>query len=228
MKRFGLIGGMSWESTKEYYRLINERIRYLKGKHYSADCVLCSINFNEIESTIKKGEWERSNELLLEAATILKNSKAEFIAICSNTMHKCIPFIEEKINIPIVHIVDSTSNEIKRKGIRKALLLGTKFTMNEDFNKKRFEMNGINIIIPNEKEQEIIDAVIFDELCKGIINKKKKKRYLDIIMKYCDLNTGVILGCTEIGLLIKKTDINIPVFDTTEIHAKEIAERGIL
>lgn len=228
MKRFGLIGGMSWESTKEYYNIINERIRHIKGGHHSADCVLCSINFNEIESTIKKGEWERSNELLLEAAIILKNSKAEFIAICSNTMHKCVPFIEENINIPIIHIVDSTSKEIKRKEIKKALLLGTKFTMNEDFNKKRFEMNDINIIIPNEREQEIIDTVIFDELCKGIINEESKKRYLDIIEKYCDLNTGVILGCTEIGLLIKETDINIPVFDTTIIHAKDIADQGLL
>lgn len=228
MKRFGLIGGMSWESTKEYYKLINERIRLLKGKHYSADCVLCSINFQEIESTIKEGNWEHSNKLLLEAAIILQNSKVEFIAICSNTMHKCVPFIEKNINIPIIHIVDSTVSKIKNKNIKKALLLGTKFTMNEDFNKKRFEMNGINIIIPNKEEQEVINTVIFDELCKGIINQDSKIKYLDIINKYCDMNTGVILGCTEVGLLIKEVDVNVPLFDTTEIHAKKIAELGIV
>lgn len=227
MRRFGLIGGMSWESTKEYYEIINEQIRALKGEHFSADCILCSINFQEIESTIMRGDWNRSNELLTEAAIILQNAKAEFIAICSNTMHKCAPFIEEYIEIPIIHIVDVTAEEIKKKQINKALLLGTKFTMNEEFNKSKFEEKGIKIILPDKIEQDIVNSVIFDELCKGILKENSKNKYLEIINKYCNSDTGVILGCTEIGLLIKEKDVMIPLFDTTMIHAKKIAELGI-
>ncbi len=224
MKKVGLIGGMSWESTVPYYKIINETINKKLGGHNSVDCILHSINFEEIESTISKGKWERSNFLLAEAAISLEEAGVDFVAICSNTMHKCIPEIKKHIHIPILHIVDATSEKIKEKGVENVLLLGTRFTMEEDFNKKRFIENGINIMIPELDERQQIHNIIFNELCKGITTEESRKIYTDIIYKYCnDLGKGVILGCTEIGLLIQQDFISIPVFDTTQIHAEKIA-----
>lgn len=224
MKKIGLIGGMSWESTAPYYKIINEVINKKLGEYNSADCILHRINFQEIESTILKGDWKRSNSLLTKAAVNLEQSGVDFIAICSNTMHKCIPEINKYIKTPILHIVDATSEEIKARGIKEALLLGTRFTMEEEFNKKRFKEKGIQIITPVLSERQQIHDIIFEELCKGIISETSRKIYMDIIYKYCDTNSkGVILGCTEIGLLIQQNFLKVPVFDTTKIHAQKIA-----
>ena len=215
---------MSWESTLPYYRIINEEINKALGELYSADCILHSINFQEIESTISKGNWDVSNSLLSQAAASLEKAGADFIAICSNTMHKCIPSIAEKTHLPILHIVDATIDEMKSNKISEALLLGTKFTMEEAFNKERFQNAGIKIIIPTLSERQRIHDIIFSELCKGIITDKSKEIYKEIIYKYCiNKHSGAILGCTEIGLLIQQDCIEIPVFDTTIIHAKKIA-----
>lgn len=224
MKKIGLIGGMSWESTLPYYKIINETINKEKGDLYSADCILHSVNFQEVESTISKGDWSVSNYLLSNAALGLEREKVDFIAICSNTMHKCIPAIRERTNIEILHIVDATSKRMKMFKIKSALLLGTRFTMEEEFNKERFIKNGINVIVPNLQDRQTIHDIIFKELCKGVIKKESQEIYSKIIYKYCPSQAeAVILGCTEIGLLIKPDDIRIPVFDTTIIHAEEIA-----
>ena len=218
MKKIGLIGGMSWESTMPYYRIINETISKKKGELYSANCILHSINFQEIETTISKGNWDVSNYLLTEAALGLVRENVDFIAICSNTMHKCIPAIREKTDMEILHIVDATSKRMKENKIKSALLLGTRFT------KEKFRKNGIDIIIPNLDERKVIHNIIFEELCKGKIKKESQKIYSDIIYRYCPSEAeAVILGCTEIGLLIKQERMKVPVFDTTLIHAEEIA-----
>lgn len=186
--------------------------------------ILHSINFYEIESTISKGNWDKSNELLANAAESLENAGADFIGICSNTMHKCLPAIKKKVNLPIVHIVDATVEEMKREGMSEGLLLGTRFTMEESFNKERFYKNGVNIIIPSLEERQLVHDIIFAELCRGIITNNSKEQYKKIIYKYCKgKETGVILGCTEIGLLIQQNFMDVPIFDTTQIHAKKIA-----
>lgn len=224
MKKIGLIGGMSWESTMPYYKIINETINEKKGELYSANCILHSINFQEIETTISKGNWDVSNYLLTKAALGLVREQVDFIAICSNTMHKCIPAIRKKTDMEILHIVDATSKRMKENNIKSALLLGTRFTMEEDFNKEKFRENGIDIIIPNLDERKIIHDIIFKELCKGEIKKESQKIYSNIIYRYCPSDAeAVILGCTEIGLLIKQETMKVPIFDTTLIHAEEIA-----
>lgn len=224
MKRAGLIGGMSWESTVPYYKIMNEVIGQRLGGLNSADCILHSINFYEIESTISKGNWDRSNELLSDAAESLEKAGVDFISICSNTMHKCIPAMQTRVNLPIIHIVDATAEEMKKMGISEGLLLGTRFTMEESFNKERFHKNGIDIIIPDLEERQIVHNIIFEELCRGIITEESKEAYKKIIYKYCKgKKNGVILGCTEIGLLIQQDFMDVPVFDTTQIHAKKIA-----
>lgn len=183
-----------------------------------------SINFQEIETTISKGNWDVSNYLLTEAALGLVRENVDFIAICSNTMHKCIPAIREKTDMEILHIVDATSKRMKENKIKSALLLGTRFTMEEGFNKEKFRKNGIDIIIPNLDERKVIHNIIFEELCKGKIKKESQKIYSDIIYRYCPSEAeAVILGCKEIGLLIKQERMKVPVFDTTLIHAEEIA-----
>ena len=176
------------------------------------------------EQTVSKGNWDKSNELLANAAESLENAGADFIGICSNTMHKCLPAIKKKVNLPIVHIVDATVEEMKREGMSEGLLLGTRFTMEESFNKERFYKNGVNIIIPSLEERQLVHDIIFAELCRGIITNNSKEQYKKIIYKYCKgKETGVILGCTEIGLLIQQNFMDVPIFDTTQIHAKKIA-----
>lgn len=177
-----------------------------------------------IYSCRNKGNWDKSNELLANAAESLENAGADFIGICSNTMHKCLPAIKKKVNLPIVHIVDATVEEMKREGMSEGLLLGTRFKMEESFNKERFYKNGVNIIIPSLEERQLVHDIIFAELCRGIITNNSKEQYKKIIYKYCKgKETGVILGCTEIGLLIQQNFMDVPIFDTTQIHAKKIA-----
>ncbi|MDM5238988.1 aspartate/glutamate racemase family protein [Bacillus cereus] len=222
MKMIGLIGGMSWESTSEYYRIINEEIKERLGGLHSAKCMINSVDFEEIERFQSNGDWNGAGEVLGNAAYSLQMGGADFIIICTNTMHKVVDKIKENINIPVLHIADATAKEIKRKGIQTVGLLGTKYTMEQDFYKSRIEENDIKVIIPLEKNREKINEIIYTELCLGEITSQSREYYKRVIGKLVQEGAqGIILGCTEIGLLIKQEDVSVPIFDTTYIHAIE-------
>ena len=224
MKTIGLIGGMSWESTVTYYKIINETVKEKLGGLHSAKCILYSVDFQEIEECQANGNWEKSGEILGEAAYNLEKAGADFIVICTNTMHKVINQIKEKISIPILHIAEMTAEKILEKGLKNIALLGTKYTMEQDFYKSKLIEKGINVIIPDKNDIEIINKVIYDELCLGTINSNSKKKFLEIVDKLRSKGAeGIILGCTEIGLLIKNEDTDVPLFDTAVIHAEEAA-----
>ena len=224
MKTIGLIGGMSWESTVTYYKIINETVKEKLGGLHSAKCILYSIDFQEIEECQANGNWEKSGEILGEAANNLEKAGADFIVICTNTMHKVINQIKEKISIPILHIAEMTAEKILEKGLKNIALLGTKYTMEQDFYKSKLIEKGINVIIPDKNDIETINEVIYDELCLGTINFNSKKKFLEIVDKLRSKGAeGIILGCTEIGLLIKNEDTDVPLFDTAVIHAEEAA-----
>ena len=224
LKTIGLIGGMSWESTATYYKIINETIKEKLGGLHSAKCILYSVDFQEIEECQANGNWEKSGEILGEAAYNLEKAGADFIVICTNTMHKVVNQIKEKISIPILHIAEMTAEKILEKGLKNIALLGTKYTMEQDFYKSKLIEKGINVIIPDKNDIEIINEVIYDELCLGTINSDSKKKFLEIVDKLRNKGAeGIILGCTEIGLLIKNEDTDVPLFDTAIIHAEQAA-----
>jgi len=228
LKTIGLIGGMSWESTVTYYKIINEVIKEKLGGLHSAKCVLYSVDFQEIEECQANGNWEKSGEILGEAAYNLEKAGADFIVICTNTMHKVVNQIKEKISIPILHIAEMTAEKILEKGLENIALLGTKYTMEQDFYKSKLIEKGINVIIPDKNDVEIINKVIYDELCLGTINSDSKKKFLEIVDKLRNKGAeGIILGCTEIGLLIKNEDTDVPLFDTAIIHAEQAAMYSI-
>ena len=229
LKTIGLIGGMSWESTVTYYKIINETVKEKLGGLHSAKCILYSVDFQEIEECQANGNWEKSGEILGEAAYNLEKAGADFIVICTNTMHKVVNQIKEKISIPILHIAEMTAEKILEKGLKNIALLGTKYTMEQDFYKSKLIEKGINVIIPDKNDIEIINEVIYDELCLGTINSDSKKKFLEIVHKLRSKGAeGIILGCTEIGLLIKNEDTDVPLFDTAIIHAEEAAIYSIL
>lgn len=222
MKVIGLLGGMSWESSVEYYRIINGEVKRKLGGLHSAKSLLYSVDFEEIEQYQAEGNWEKAGEVLANAAHSLEKGGADFIVICTNTMHKVIDDIRSKINIPIVHIADATASRINEKGLRTIGLLGTKYTMEQDFYKSRLELNGIKVIVPNAEERELINKIIYEELCLGKIHQESRDYYKKVIQGLIELGAeGIILGCTEIGLLVKPEDSKVPVFDTTYIHAVE-------
>ncbi|WP_047477694.1 aspartate/glutamate racemase family protein [Bacillus siamensis] len=221
MKTIGLIGGMSWESSAEYYRMINEEIKKKLGGLHSAKCVLYSVDFKEIEHYQSEGAWDKAGAALGEAARSLEKAGADFIVICTNTMHKVIGYIQKMITIPILHIADATADQITRQGIRSVGLLGTKYTMEQDFYKSRIESHNINVIVPADEEREVINHIIYQELCLGEIKQSSKTMYKKIINHLVDRGAeGTILGCTEIGLLVKAEDSEVPLFDTAFIHAQ--------
>ncbi|NSL67245.1 aspartate/glutamate racemase family protein [Bacillus toyonensis] len=222
MNTIGLIGGMSWESTSEYYRIINEEIKERLGGLHSAKCMIYSVDFEEIERFQSNGDWNGAGEVLGNAAYSLQKGGADFIIICTNTMHKVIEKIKENIHIPVLHIADATAKEIKRKDIQKVGLLGTKYTMEQDFYKLRIEENHIKVMVPSKKDREKVNEVIYTELCLGKITSQSREYYKRVIEELVQEGAqGIILGCTEIGLLIKQEDVSIPIFDTTHIHAVE-------
>ncbi|AKR35121.1 aspartate/glutamate racemase family protein [Bacillus cereus group sp. MYBK249-1] len=222
MKTIGLIGGMSWESTSEYYRIINEEIKERLGGLHSAKCLINSVDFEEIERCQSSGDWDGAGEILGNAAYSLQKGGADFIIICTNTMHKVVGKIKAKIDIPVLHIADATAKEIKRKDIQKVGLLGTKYTMEQDFYKSRIEENNIKVIVPSEKNRKEINKVIYTELCLGKIVSQSREYYKRVIEELVQKGAqGIILGCTEIGLLIKQENVSVPIFDTTHIHAIE-------
>lgn len=229
MKKIGLIGGMSWESSNEYYRIINETTQSKLGGPHSAKSIMDSVDFAEIETLQKQGQWEEMTHMLRAAAKNLENSGADFVVLCTNTMHKVADEIQASINIPLLHIADATAQKVIDAGIHKVGLLGTSWTMDEDFYKGRLiEKFGLEVLLPNAQDREIIHRVIFDELVVGKIEQHSKEQYLGIIEKLVNQGAeGVILGCTEIGLLIQQADCRIPLFDTTRIHAEAAVEYAL-
>lgn len=226
MKKIGLLGGMSWESSVIYYEILNRKVREKLGGFHSANCVLESVDFAEIEKYQKLNDWNKLNKLMAKSAKNLENAGAQLIILCTNTMHLCTESIKNEISVPFLHIAEATGNNIKKKKIEKVLLLGTKFTMEKDFYKQVLkEKFNVETIIPNESDREIVHQIIYGELVHGIITDKSKAQYQKIIEKSINNGAkGVILGCTEIPLLIKQNDCSIPIFDTTTIHAEQAVE----
>ena len=222
MKTIGMIGGMSWESSIEYYRIINETVRAELGGLHSAKSIMVSVEFAEIEALQHQNRWDEAATILIDAARSLESGGADFAIICTNTMHKLYDILQQNIQIPLLHIADATAETIKAEGIHKIALLGTRFTMEENFYKGRLVDNyGLKVVIPGSADMEIVHRIIYDELCAGIIQSESKQKYKDIIQRLVqDGAEGIILGCTEIGLLVKPEDSPVLLFDTTEIHAK--------
>ncbi|MGY0194952.1 aspartate/glutamate racemase family protein [Leptothrix sp. BB-4] len=230
MKTIGLIGGMSWESTVTYYRLINETIKERLGGLHSARIVLYSVDFNEIEQLQRIGDWDAAGALLAQAARSLKLAGAEFLVLCTNTMHKVADAIESASGLPLLHIADPTATDIRSAGHRKVGLLGTRFTMEQAFYRDRLsEQHGLEVLIPDVPDREIVHRVIYEELCLGIVKDESRADYLRIMNSLAaDGAQAIILGCTEISLLVGPTDTDIPLFDTTALHARAAAERAIV
>lgn len=228
MKTIGLIGGMSWESTIPYYRIINEKIKEKLGGLHSARIILYSVEFAEIETCQATGQWDKSADILADAAVKLEAAGADFILICTNTMHKVVPQIQARISVPVIHIADATADRLETAGIWKIALLGTKYTMTQDFYKSRLIDRGFEVLIPDEAGVETVNSVIYRELCLGIIKEESRAAFSRIITGLKAQGAeAVILGCTEIGLLIQQDNSALPVFDTTEIHALRAAELAL-
>ena len=229
MKTIGLIGGMSWESSIEYYRIINELTKASLGGLHSAKSLMVSVDFAEVEILQHEGKWAEAAEMLIDAAKRLENGGADFIVLCTNTMHKVAEEMQAHVKIPLLHIADATAQRVKDSGIRAIGLLGTRFTMEEEFYKGRLSQQyGLQVHIPNAREREVIHRVIYDELVLGEIKQHSKEQYVGIIERMIDQGVeGVILGCTEIGLLIHEQDSRVPLFDTTRIHAEAAVEYAL-
>ena len=220
MRKIGLIGGITPESTILYYRILNQLNAQKLGDKHSAKVLMNSFDFGEISKLQTEGNWEKLNQLMAEAGKNLENAGATCILICANTMHLCIHAVKQVVTIPVIHIAEATAKEIAKKGLKKVALLGTKYTMEKDFFKDILLSFGIETIIPEEQDRQEIHRVIYDELSKGNIRSTSKENYMNIIQKQIKNGAeGVVLGCTEIPLLIHQNDVAVPVFDTTTIHA---------
>ena len=221
MKTLGLIGGMSWESTVPYYRQINQQINLRLGGLHSAKIILYSVDFQQIEALQRSGDWQQAGQILAEAAQALQRAGAEGLVLCTNTMHKVAEAILAATPLPFLHIADATAQQIKAGGLRRIGLLGTRFTMEQDFYKARLLTQGIEVLIPAEGDRKLVHQVIYEELCLGQINPESRLAYQQIIAGLVAQGAeGVILGCTEIGLLVQPEDAAVPLFDTTAIHAR--------
>jgi aspartate racemase len=229
MKTIGMIGGMSWESSLEYYRIINETVKSRLGGLHSARSLMFSVEFAEIETLQHEGRWQEAAKIMVDAARSLEKGGADFIIICTNTMHKLAPDVQANVNIPLLHIADATAEAVKRQGIRRVGLLGTRFTMEEDFYKGRLiEKHGLDVLIPSEAERVVVHRVIYDELCRGVIESESRRQYQVIIENLVSQGAqGIILGCTEIGLLVKPQDCAAPLFDTTRLHAEAAVDYAL-
>lgn len=225
MKTIGLIGGLSWESTTEYYRHINRIMNERLGKLHSAKCMLYSMDFEEIVKLQERGEWEEATRMMVDAARRLEAGGADMIVICTNTMHKMADEVQASVGIPLLHIIDATADRIKQQGLRKVGLMGTRYTMEQEFYRERLKQQGIEAVIPGDEERDLIHRVLLHELFKGNCTPESKAKFLEIIEKlHAQGAEGIILGCTEIPLLIQPEDSAIPLFDTTRIHAEKSVE----
>lgn len=225
MRMLGLLGGMSWESTVPYYRLINQRVRERLGGLHSAKLVLHSVDFAEVEALQRRGDWEAAGALLADAARGLRAAGAEAIVICANTMHRVAPAVQAAADVPLLHVADATAARIRAAGLDRVALLGTRFTMEGEFYRERIEATGIAVDVPDPGQRERIHRVIYDELCVGRILDGSRDEYRRIIAGLVEAGAqGVILGCTEIGLLVGEDDASVPLFDTARIHAEAAAD----
>lgn len=225
MKTLGLIGGMSWESTIPYYRIVNERVRQRLGGLHSAKLVLHSVDFAGIEALQRADDWDAAAAILVEAARGLRAAGADALVVCTNTMHLVAPAIEAAVDLPLLHIADASAARIRAAGLSRVALLGTRFTMERDFYRQRIEAAGIDVIVPEASQREIVHRVIYDELCLGRILDASRDAYRAIIDGLVARGAqGVILGCTEIGLLVGEGDASVPLFDTARIHAEAAAD----
>lgn len=229
MKTIGLIGGMSWESSLEYYRLINQMVKEKLGEPHSAKSIMYSVDFAEYEKLQHEGKWAELTEKMVDISQSLEQAGSDLVLICTNTMHKMAPEVQDSIEIPLLHIADAAADEIKSQNIKKVGLLGTKFTMEEDFYKGRLkEKHNIDVIIPKQKERDKVHKVIYQELISGIINDDSRREFQAIIKNLKARGAeGVVLGCTEIPLLIKEKDSVIPIFDTTMLHACKAVQMAL-
>lgn len=226
MKTIGLLGGMSWESTRTYYEAINQEVRARCGGLHSAKIAMYSVDFDEIERLQKAGRWDQAGRVLAEAAKRVEAAAADFLVLCSNTTHRVAPEIEKAIGIPLLHIADATAEEVKGTSLHTVGLLGTKFTMEQDFYRGRLtSRHGLEVLIPAEPERELIHRVIYDELCMGRMLDDSREQYADIINNLAARGAeGIILGCTEISLLVAPEHSPLPLFDTTTIHARKAVD----
>ena len=229
MKTIGLLGGMSWESTELYYRWINEGIKKKLGGLHSARIAMVSVDFQEIEALQHKQKWDEAGAALARAAQQVEAAGADFLLICTNTMHKVAPQIEQAIQIPILHLADATAERIKTKGMNTIGLLGTNFTMEQAFYKGRLiEKHGLNVIVPSATDRQIVHRIIYDELCLGIVKEESRQEYLRIMQQmHAEGAEGIIEGCTEIVMLVQQTHTDIPLFDTTAIHAEAAVAKAL-
>lgn len=229
MKIIGLLGGMSWESTLEYYRIINQEVKARRGGLHSARCLLYSVDFAEIEALQHLGQWSQAGALLAEAARRLELGGAEFVVLCTNTMHKVADAIQAGIGIPLLNIADATAEKIKADGISRVGLLGTRFTMEQNFYRGRLEQrHGLNVVVPEPEARDIVHRVIYDELCRGVIRDSSRAAYRGIIAELVKKGAqGIIAGCTEIELLVRDEDSIVPLFPTTRIHAVAAVDRAL-
>ena len=229
MKTIGLIGGMSWESTIEYYRIINQVVQMKLGGVHSAKIVMVSLDFAEIEELQTQAKWEEATSIMVDSAKRLEKCGADMVLICTNTMHLMADEVQEGINIPLLHIADATAQTVIEQGLKKVGLLGTRFTMEKDFYRGRLEKkHKLKVLIPDENQRDIVHRVIYQELVKGQIKENSREKYREIIESLVKNGAeGIILGCTEIGLLVKQEDTAVPVFDTTDIHAQAAVEAAL-
>lgn len=230
MKLIGLIGGMSWESTALYYRIINEQVKQQLGGLHSARSLMYSVDFQEIEQLQVAGEWQKAGEILAAAALSLERGGADFIVLCTNTMHKVAAQITAAVNIPLLHIADATAARIRQAGVKRVGLLATGFTMEQDFYKGRLQQEyGIEVLVPAATQRKVVHDIIYQELCLGIIREESRAHYREIIAQLvAEGAEAIILGCTEITLLVKPEDASVPLFDTTLIHAQDAVKAALL
>ena len=228
MKTIGLIGGMSWESTVTYYQMINEGIKDSLGGLHSAKVLLYSVDFFEIEALMSRGAWDEAAELLGDVAQRLEAAGADMILICTNTLHKVAPQVQSRIRVPLVHIAEAAAEELLSKGITRVGLLGTKYTMTQEFYREKLTERGIDVLIPEGEEIDLVNRVIFDELCLGVVKEDSKAAYLKVIANLQARGAqGILLGCTELGLIVSQEDVSLPLFDTTVIHTKKAVELAL-
>ena len=230
MKTIGLLGGMSWESTRDYYTAINQGIKERLGGLHSAQLVLYSVDFDPIEKLQHQGDWAGTAAILSQATRNVEAAGADFLLICTNTMHKVAPEIEAAIQIPLVHLADATAESLLTSGIKKVGLLGTAFTMEQDFYKGRLQQKfGLDVLVPNANDRALVHQVIYQELCQGQVHEASRKEYLRIISQLAEQGAeAVILGCTEIAMLVNQKDTDVPLFDTTAIHARKAVDLALL
>ncbi len=228
MRRIGLIGGMSWESSAEYYRLLNELTRERLGGLASAECLLYSVNFAEVEAMQAEGRWLEAGERLAAAARSLAAGGADLLLLCTNTMHKVAEAVERATTVPLLHLGDATADAVRRAGLDTVGLLGTAFTMEQDFYRDRLASHGLTVLVPEAEDRALVHRVIYDELCVGVVSEASRQAYVDVVARLADAGAqGVVLGCTEIELLLSQDDVDVRVFPTTRLHVEAALDTAL-